>query len=330
MRWGGAARMRRKVALAEPIHEAGLRLLESTYEVILATDPAVDTMRRIMPGVSGVIVRTAPFTREILEAADCLKVIARHGVGVDNIDVRAATERGIVVATTPGANASSVAEHVMMFMLVLARRSIVYDRATRQGMFDIRNSFQTVDLAGKTLGIVGVGRIGSLLARKCRAALDMRVIGYDPFLAKEKAREMGVELRDSLDEVLSEADVVSLHLPLTPDTRGLIGRKQLDLMRPSAILINTARGGIVDEDALYEVLRDHRIAGAAIDVFGKEPPDPDNPLLSLDNVVLSPHCAALTLECAQRMAMGAARAVIDVLEGRRPEGVVNPEVYARR
>ncbi len=320
--------MRWKVAIAEPIHESGVVMLRSRCDVVIAPDPSINTMVKMVRGASGVIVRTAPFPREIVEAGDCLRVIARYGVGVDNIDVRAATERGVVVATVPGANTSSVAEHVIMFMLVLARRSIAYDRATRQGTFGIRDSLQTVDLAGKTLGIIGVGRIGSLLARKCRAALDMRVIGYDPFLAEEKGREMGVELRASMDEVLGEADVVSLHLPLTPDTKGLIGRNQLHLMRPSAFLVNTARGGIVDEGALYEALREGRIAGAALDVFAEEPPDPDNPLLSLDNVVLSPHCAALTLECAQRVAMGAARAVMDVLEGRRPEGVVNPEVYA--
>lgn len=316
----------RRVLIVQPIHESGVALLQEHFDVAVASDPSVETVIREIQGVEGVVVRTAPFTREIMEAAPELKVIARHGVGVDNIDVKAATERGIVVCYTPEANAVSVAEHTLIAMGALAKRVLQHDRATREGRWEVRNEYRAFDLSGKTLGLVGIGRIGSQVARKARAAFDMEVIAYDPYARPEAAEALGIALEDDLDRLLSRADVLSLHTPLTPETRGLIDQRRLSLMKPSALLINFARGGIVDEQALYEALKQGTIAGAALDVFEQEPPPADHPLYALDNVLLSPHSAALTAECVVRMATGAAEGVRDVLLGRTPRWVVNPEV----
>lgn len=322
--------MKKKVLIVQPIHESGMKIFDDRFEVRVAPDPAVETVKREIKGVEGVIVRTAPFTREIIEAADRLKVIARHGVGVDNIDVRAATERGILVINTPEANAVSVAEHTITAIGALAKRMLPMDRATRRGDWEVRNEYQAVDLDGKVLGLVGIGRIGTMVARKAAAAFNMRVIGYDPYVQPEVAASNGITLYTDLDRVFREADVVSLHTPLTPETRGLVNEARLALMKNSAFLINFSRGGVVDEEALYKALKKGLIAGAALDVFEEEPPPPNHPLFELDNVLLSPHSAALTRECVVRMATGAARGVVEVLSGKRPQFVVNPEVLQEK
>jgi D-3-phosphoglycerate dehydrogenase len=279
--------------------------------------------------VEGVVVRTAPFPREIIEAADALKVIGRHGVGVDNIDVNAATEKGIVVVNTPNANATSVAEHTLTAIGALAKQMTVYNREMRVGKWEIRNSYRAVDLDGKTLGLVGVGRIGSMVARRAVAAFNMKVIAFDPYITPEKGREMGVTLVSTSDDIFRQADVISLHTPLTPETRGFVNAARLRLMKPTAFLVNFSRGEVIDEKALYQALKTGVIAGAAIDVFDPEPPLNDNPLFELDNIILSPHSAALTQECVIRMATGAAEGVVEVLTGRPPQFVVNPDVFKK-
>ncbi|WP_406677877.1 hydroxyacid dehydrogenase [Moorella sp. ACPs] len=318
--------MKKKVLIVQPIHESGLKVFDDRFEVRVAPDPSVETVKREIKGVEGVIVRTAPFTREIIAAADSLKVIARHGVGVDNIDIQAATERGILVLNTPDANAVSVAEHTLTAIGALAKRVLPMDRATRRGDWEVRNEYKAVDLDGKVLGLIGIGRIGTLVARKAIAAFNMQVIAYDPYVRPEVAARNSITLYHELDRVFREADVVSIHTPLTAETRGLVNEARLALMKPSAFLVNFSRGGVVDEEALYYALKEGLIAGAALDVFADEPPRHDNPLLQLDNVLLSPHSAALTEECVVRMATGAARGVVDVLTGKRPQFVVNPEV----
>lgn len=315
--------MRKKVLIVQPIHESGIKLLRKEVDVILAPDSSVETVCKEIKGIHGVIVRTAPFTREIIESADKLEVIGRHGVGIDNIDIEAASRRGIPVVNTPNANMVSVAEHTMGFILALAKRLVISDKATRGENFAIREEFAAVDLDGKTLGIVGAGRVGSTLAKKCKAAFNMRLLAYDPYLSPEKAKEMGVSLCDSLPELLKESDFVSIHVPLTKDTRDLIGEKELKLMKPTAFLINVARGGIVGEKALAKALKEKWIAGAATDVFSQEPPAPDNPLLKIENIILSPHMAALTKECVIRMATGVAEGVLDVLRGNKPKYIAN-------
>ncbi len=321
--------MRKKVLIVQPIHESGIRLLRKEVEVILAPDSSVETVCKEIKGIHGVIVRTAPFTREIIESADKLKVIGRHGVGVDNIDIKAASERGIPVVHTPNANMVSVAEHTIGFILALAKRLVICDKATRQGNFALREEFAASDLDGKTLGIVGTGRVGSTLAKKCKVAFNMKVLSYDPYLSPKKAREMEVSLCDSLPELLRESDFVSIHVPLTKDTRDLIGEKELKFMKPTAFLINVGRGRIVDEKALAKALKEEWIAGAATDVFSQEPPDPDNPLLKIENIILSPHVAALTKESVIRMATGATRGVLDVLRGNKAKYIANLDLLKK-
>jgi len=321
--------MKKKILIVQPIHNRGVQMLDDRFEVRVASDPSVATVIKEIKGVEGVVVRTAPFPREIIEAADSLKVIGRHGVGVDNIDVKAATEKGIVVAYTPNANATSVAEHAVTVIGALAKQVTVYNRAIREEGWEIRNSYRAVDLDGKTLGLVGIGRIGSLVARKAAAAFDMKVIAFDPYVTPEKAREMGITLVSANDDVFRQADVVSLHTPLTPETRGFVNTARLRLMKPSAFLVNFSRGEVVEEKALYEALKAGLIAGAAIDVYDPEPPLNNTPLFELDNIILSPHSAALTSECVIRMAMGAAEGVLDVLSGHRPQFPVNPEVFKK-
>lgn len=318
---------RKKVLITQPIHESGIALLKPYFEVRVAPDASPDTLLREARDVHGILARTAPITRELIYEARTLEVIARHGVGVDNIDIAAATERKIPVAYTPNANALSVAEHVLAMMASLAKLLPEYDQAIRTGNFEIRNSYRAIDLAGKTLGIVGMGRIGAILARKAALGFEMKVLGFDPFLDPARIEALGAKPMQSLDEILRESDFLSLHVPLTPETRGLIGERELGLMRPSAYLINAARGGVVDETALYNCLKARGIAGAALDVFAQEPVPVDNPLLTLKNVIVTPHSAALTAECVIRMATGAAQAIIDALSGKRPEFVVNPQVY---
>jgi len=248
---------------------------------------------------------------------------------VDNIDVKAATEKGIVVVNTPNANATSVAEHTVTVIGALAKRTVAYDRATREGRWELRNSYTAVDLDGKTLGLIGIGRIGTMVARRVAVAFNMKVIAYDPYVTPEKAKELGVALCSRMDDVFRQADVVSLHTPLTPETRGFVNEAKLRLMKPTAFLINLSRGEVVNEKSLYEALKSGVIAGAAIDVYDPEPPPNDSPLFALENILLSPHSAALTQECVIRMATGAAEGVVDLLSGKRPQFVVNPDVYKR-
>jgi D-3-phosphoglycerate dehydrogenase len=319
----------KKILIVQAIHERGMQVFDERFDVRVASDPSEATVIKEIKGVEGVVVRMAPFTRKIIEAADALKVIGRHGVGVDTIDVQAATEKGIVVTNTPNANATSVAEHTLTAIGALAKRVVVYDHAIRNRRWELRNSYGAIDLDGKTLGLVGVGRIGSMVARRAAAAYNMKTIAFDPYITAEKAKEMGVTLCSAMDDIFRQADVVSLHTPLTPETRGLVNAARLRTMKPTAFLVNFSRGEVIDERALYDALKTGVIAGAAIDVYDPEPPLDNNPLFELDNILLSPHSAALTGECVIRMATGAAEGVVDVLTGRRPQFVVNPEVYKR-
>lgn len=278
-----------------------------------------------------ILVRTTPITREVLEAAPRLKVVGRHGVGVDNIDVAAATELGIPVVYAPGSNTLAVAEHAVMLMLALAKNVFSADRALRtEHNFASRFTIPSTELAGKTLGLIGFGKIGQAVAKRCGLGFEMRVIAYDPYLNAEAAKALDVTPASSVDEVLEQADVVSLHAPATPENYHLIGREQLQKMRPHALLINTARGPLVDEKALYEALKAGRIAGAGLDVFDPEPPEPSNPLFELPNVIVTPHMAAHTDESLRRMATWAAEGILQVLRGEYPTRIFNPEVWERR
>jgi D-3-phosphoglycerate dehydrogenase len=243
-------------------------------------------------------------------------------VGVDNIDLEAATRLGIWVTNAPESNSNSVAEHVIGLIIACARNTIRCDREFRDGNFEIRNQLIGMDLEGKTLGILGLGRIGTLVAKKASLGLDMKVVGYDPYISADRVAPE-IQKIDNWDQVFKTCDFVTLHLPSTSETRGIVGKRELSLMKSSAYLINAARGEIVNEAELVEALKAEQIAGAGLDVFEKEPPDRDSTLLTLDNVVLSPHNAALTEESMIRMAIHAARGIDEVMSGNRPSWPVN-------
>jgi D-3-phosphoglycerate dehydrogenase len=262
--------------------------------------------------------------------ADELQVISRTGAGVDNVDVVAATRMGILVTVVPGANTRSVVEHALTLILSLMKQIPLMDREIRRDNFAIRFKNLPRDLNGKTLGLVGLGRIGAELARICRQAFDMHILAYDPYVAPETkaAVKAWVEFCD-LERLFREAEVISLHVPFSPETQKMIGAQQLGWMKPEAFLVNTSRGGVIDEAALVQCLKERKIAGAGLDVFAREPLPEDNPLKSLDNVILTPHTAALTRECVMRVAVEAAQATLDVFRGRKPDGLVNPEVLTQ-
>lgn len=240
---------------------------------------------------------------------------------MDNIDIEAATERGIYVTNTPEANANSVAEHVMALILSLSKNLSLADKELRSGNFAIRNQLFGMDLEGKTLGIIGLGRIGRILAKKASKGFDMKVIGYDPYVTASMNSEL--EIATDLEWVFRNSDVISLHLPLTKTTKGIIGCREFSWMKPSAYFVNASRGGVVKEADLVNALQAGEIAGAGIDVFEVEPPDKWNPLFKLDNVIVSPHNAALTKEGSIRMAVHAAMQVEQVLSGVKPNWAVN-------
>ena len=314
-----------KILMSQPIHEAGIKFItDQGYEARVAPDFSEATLIKEVQDAQGFLVRTAEIPASVINAGKQLKVIARHGVGYDNIDVKAATARKIPVCITPRANALSVAEHVLAFMLAWAKRIVPYDAATRKNDWDVRNSYGAFDLDGKTIGILGMGRIGMLVCQKAKAAFNMEVLAYDPLVPREAMEKPGARVA-TIPEILTAADFVTLHVPSNPETKGMIGEAQFKMMKRSAFLINCARGPVVDEAALVKALKDGTIAGAGLDVFDPEPPMADNPLFGLPNVLLSPHSAGLTVECVIRMATHAARAIVDVLEGRRPEGIINPE-----
>jgi len=313
----------KKVLLTKKVGEKNLALLEKTAEVLNVPEGDVDALKGLLKDIDAVVLGTSfKFTGEIIDCAPRLKVISRTGVGVDNVDVKAATEKGILVLNTPEANSVSVAEHTVALIAGISKQLVFMDSELRKGNFKARRLEIAADMSGKTLGLVGCGRIGRMVAKKCIAAFDMRAIGYDPYLTDCE----GIRMCGSIEEVFRDADYISLHLPFDSSTRNLVGENLLSLMKPDAYLINTARGGIVDEKALAEKLRTNKIAGAALDVFASEPPESTNELLTLPNIILTPHTAALTRECTERVAYEAVKGVVDYLEGKTPKYVFNKEV----
>ena len=309
----------KKILLSKPIHPQAMRLLQGKVELVTLSDSSDECARRMAADADGVILRTnISFTRQLMDAAPLCRIISRTGVGVDNIDVAAATEKGIMVCNTPGANTNSVAEQTLALILACAKRLLPLDSAVRAGNWKVRNAAATVDIDGKILGLVGLGRIGVEVARRCRC-FGMRVIGYDPLVKTAD----GIELRVDIEDVFREADFVSLHVPYMEETHHLVGGGLLRLMKADGYLINTSRGSVVEEKALAELLRAGGIAGAGLDVLEQEPPAPDNPLFRLDNVILTPHTAALSRECEMKVAIEAAQAVLDFVEGRAPSAVFN-------
>jgi D-3-phosphoglycerate dehydrogenase len=298
-----------RVVLTDTIPADGLEPLRSDdrFEVVDRVGAKGADLAAALADADAVIVRSSTkITRDALARAERLQVIGRAGVGVDNIDVEAATERGIAVLNAPSGNTISAAELTMALLLALVRRLPAASRSMRAGEWD-RKRFRGTELYGKTLGLVGAGRIGSEVARRARA-FGMRVVAYDPYLKEDRAKALDIELA-SFDEVLSRADVVSLHVPLTEATAGLIGEAELERMRPGSFIINAARGGVLDQDALVHALEKGPLAGAALDVYSEEPPPADHPLRSRDDVVLTPHLGAATVEAQHNVALEVAHAV---------------------
>jgi D-3-phosphoglycerate dehydrogenase len=308
-----------RILLYEDMHQAGKQLLAEKADVVLAR--SLDEEKLIQQvqeeAIDGLIIRAnGAVSDRLMAAAPGLKVIGRHGVGVEAIDLAAARARGIVVCYTPVANRESVAEHAVGLMIAVSKQLVRADKAIRQGGWLARYDYIGQELWGRSLGLVGMGRIGYRVAEICRLAFNMPILYYD-VIDYPQAEEKLAAQKVSLEEVLARADYVSIHVPLLPGTRGMIGRQQLELMKPGAILINTARGPIVDEVALLEALAGARLAGAGLDVFAVEPPRPDHPLFQLENVVLTPHMAAHTDDALRAMSL-VAEDVLRVLEGEEP------------
>ena len=277
-----------KILIIQPFHEDGMALFDVrddiTYEIVDGKSEA-ELIEKIRDADAATI-RTALVSEAVIDAAERLKVLSRHGVGFDNIDVPALTRRGIPLAIAADANATAVAEHSLFFMLALAKQALRHDRATREGNWEIRNRFETVDLMGRSVLVLGYGRIGREVAKRC-AAFGMQVGVYDPYVQANLIEADGYRSIPDYQAVLGETDVLTVHMPLAGESRHMIGAAELAALPDHALVINCARGGIVDEDALYEALKAGTIAGAGIDVFEQEPPPEDHPLFSLDNVLPS-------------------------------------------
>ena len=298
-----------RVLVREPIAEAGVELLRGKFDVDVDGE---SDLAETIGDYDAIVIRSATkLTAELIARGGRLKVIGRAGVGVDNVDVEAATRRGIVVANAPDSNVVSAAEHTIGLLVALARNIPQAHAALKQGRWE-RSRCGGVELADKTLGVLGFGRIGQHVARRA-AGLGMKVVAYDPFVTAARFRELGVEQAESVDAVLAAADFLTLHAPSTPETRGLIGREALAKMRDGARLVNAARGSLVDEEALYEALASGKLAGAALDVYSQEPYS--GPLLELDTVVVTPHLAASTEEAQDRAGVIVAEQVAAALEG---------------
>ncbi len=320
-----------RILVSDPIADDGVEILRRHgAQVDIRTGLSPDELRAIIGDYDALIVRSeTKVTREIIAAASKLQVIGRAGVGVDNIDIDAATEKGIVVVNAPTGNITSAAEHAIALMLALARHIPEAHATLRSGKWE-RKRFMGLEIRGKTLGIIGLGQVGSEVARRAKG-LEMRVIAFDPFVPEERARMLGVELV-SKETLLRESDFVTIHTTLTEGTRKLLGEAELRAMKPTARLINTARGGIVDEAALEKALREGWIAGAALDVFEKEPVT-QHPLFELGKVVVTPHLGASTAEAQERVAIDVAEQVMAVLDGQPARYAVNaplipPETYS--
>ena len=317
-----------KVLIIQPIHEDGIAMLEARDDVSfeIVDGNSIEELREKIVDVDGVTIRTALLPGEVLARAEGLKAVSRHGVGYDNVDLDHLNRRGIPLTLTADANASSVAEHVMFMMLHLAKRGARYDRATRTGDWGLRNSLEVVDIGGRHILILGFGRIGRQVAKLCQA-FGMTVSVFDPFVPADAIQAEGCEPVGDFRSVLGTIDVLTVHMPLSDETRHMISDGELSALPDHAFVINCARGGIVDEPALQRALSSGGIAGAGLDVFEREPPADDHPLFTLDNVILSPHSAGLTLECARRMAVSTVRNVLAGIDGTLdPAMVVNKQV----
>ena len=324
--------MPRLVYVTEPIHEEALTLLDAAADLVVGFGPEARELESVLPEAHAILVRTVSMPAEAIDRARALRVVARHGVGVDSIAVDAATRRGIPVLITPRANLRSVAEQVFALALAVGRNTVRSDRLVRDGSFTDRDKMVGRELFGARLGVIGFGRIGKEVARIATDGFGMDVLAYDPYLSPDEIRAGGAQPVGSLTDLLGACELLTVHVPLNSETYGLLGPRELACMPPGSVLIQASRGGVVDENALVDALREGHLAGAGIDVFEQEPPPEDHPFFSLKQVVLTPHTAAHTHQAMRRMAVDAASGIIDVLDGadvtRKPDSAaweaVNP------
>jgi len=321
-----------KVIVTDELSKEGLDILTEGSKLTVDVRPGIppEELLKVIGEYDAIIIRSGTkVTKSVIEAGKKLKVVGRAGVGVDNVDVEAATRHGILVMNTPTGNTVSAAEHAMAMMLTLARKIVWADASLKSGKWE-RGKFSGSELNGKTLGIVGIGRVGGEVAKRAKS-FQMKMVGYDPFMPPEVAVKLGVRLLP-LDKVIEEADIITVHAPLTTSTHHIIGKEQFGKMKPGVMLINCARGGIIDEEALYDALKSNRIAGAALDVFENEPPK-GSKLMELNNIVVTPHLGASTKEAQEKVSLEMAETVKDFLiEGKianavnAPIGKVDPKV----
>lgn len=307
---------KKNILIIQPIHEEGIKLLENNpnynYEII--EEIKLEDIKNKIQNCDGLSIRTAKLPGEIIDLGKKLKVISRHGVGYDNVDLAAIKKNKITLTITATANAVAVAEHVMFMLLNISKRKSMYDDAVKNGKFNDRNKLpKTIELWGKNILIAGFGRIGQALIKRC-LGFEMNVFVYDPFINEEKIKSLGGIKVDNLENSLSKIDMISLHLPLTNETKNLIDINLIKKMKKNCIIINAARGGIINEIDLDRALNENLIFGAGLDVFDIEPPKEDNPLLKNDKVFLSPHTAAFTEECMKRMGKETIQNIIDFFD----------------
>lgn len=316
-----------KIVISHRLHDNGMKMLEdNNVETVITNDGNPKVMLPELLNADGVIIRIGSIDRDTILKSNNLKVIGRPGVGVDDVDVKTATELGIPVVIAPGANTRSVAEHAFALMFACAKDMVNSDKEMRKGNFSVRSSYKAYELNGKTLALIGYGKIGSILAQMSKS-IGMKIKVYDPFVDCKVIIQDGYEYCSKLEDVIIGSDVISLHVPLTKDTRHLIGKKEFSLMNKNTILINCARGEVIDEEAMIYALSNNIIHSAGLDVFAREPVDINSPLFKLGNVIVSPHMAGQTKEAASGVATMAVEGVLSVIKGERWPYVCNPEVY---
>lgn len=310
-----------RVLVAEKISPVGIEKLRERFEVDAFDKLSKDELLEKVGGYEALIVRSGvKVDPDIIEKADNLKIIGRAGIGVDNINLEAATKKGIIVANVPESNIISAAEHTMAMLMAAARNIPAADASMAEGRWD-RSAYQGIELHGKTLGIIGLGRIGTLVGERAEA-FGMKLIGYDPFITEEKAKHMSVEVKSSVDELLREADFITLHVPRSDETYHMISTEQFGIMKDTAVIINVSRGGVIDEEALAKAIEERKIAGAALDVFEKEPPG-DSPICKMPRVVATPHLGASTSEAQEKAGSLIADQIIACFDEGFVSGAVN-------
>jgi D-3-phosphoglycerate dehydrogenase len=305
-----------QILISEPIAQSGKDyLMERGYEIVDRHLTSRDALKKAIENCDGLLIRILKCDKEVIDAAKNLKVIGKHGVGVDNIDVSYCTQKNIQITFTPEGVCNAVAEHSLFLMMACARNtSVVIRKFLEENDFEVRNKVIGVELCGKTVGILGLGRIGRSLAKKC-IGIGMKVIGYDPYVTQEQIGK-DIKMMDR-DSILKNADFVSMNLPCTDETRGAFGDREFSLMKKTAYFINSARGALVQEDSLVRALREKIIMGAGIDVFEKEPPTPGNQLLHLENIFVTPHYAGSTIETTSMVSLHAAMGIDEVLSDKK-------------